>query len=122
MPSEVHTPESRCSLKPLNTATIPTKIPILWILGKNTPSTAKRLIQTQIKPVKQLLLLEGLPAAEATLVQYKAKPGPSGIFHMLKGQPPLSSVTAGCQGVGGQPSSDPLTTWGASWDELSEKQ
>jgi len=63
MPSEAHTPESRCSLEPLNTTTITAKILILRVLGKNTPSTAKRLIQTQIKPIKQSLLLEGLPTA-----------------------------------------------------------
>ena len=110
-------------LESLNTATITTRILILQVLGKNTPSTAKRLIQTQIKSVKQPLLLEGLPTAKTTLVQYKAnKPGPSGIFHLQKEQHPLSPVPARCQGVGGQPSLDPLTIWGASWDELSKKQ
>lgn len=86
MPSQAHTPESRCSLEPLNMATTTTRILILWVLGKNTPQHSQEINSNQIKPVKQPLLLEGLPTAKATLVQYKAKPGLSGIFHLQKGQ------------------------------------
>lgn len=52
------------------------------------PQHSQEINSNQIKPVKQPLLLEGLPTAKATLVQYKAKPGLSGIFHLQKGQPP----------------------------------